>query len=58
MCGWLDEYVVLVATNVRGDSPSCCLCVPLDFVYLNSGGALHRYMEGCEHSGISGCPFC
>jgi len=46
------EYVALVATNVRGDSPSWFPCVPLDFVYLNSGGALHGYIEGGEHSGI------
>jgi hypothetical protein len=54
--GWMDECVALVAANVRGVSPSCCPRVPLDFLYLNSGGALHRYMEGCVHSGIQRMP--
>jgi hypothetical protein len=54
----MDEYVALVATNVRGDSSSCWPCVPLDLVYLNSGGALHNIWKAVSTQASSRCPFC
>jgi hypothetical protein len=56
-CGWMDEYVALVATNVRGDSPTNCH-VSFGFCLFKQWWCSAQKYESCEHSGIQRMSVC